>query len=131
MEHALDIAMLSSLGTTVATLGVGRYALPVRFRISGRAVECRVPVWVSITELIAEAGEVTLVAATEVCSELRWLFVRGPASIVDDPDWTGLAPRLPARAALAELYQVVRVAPRRIELIDERRGWGYRETADF
>ena len=30
-----------------------------------------------------------------------------------------------------ELYLVVRVTPRRIDLLDENRGWGARETLDL
>ncbi len=48
-----------------------------------------------------------------------------------DPDLEGL--RLPGsdQANRADLYEVVRVEPVRIELVDERRGWGYRETVDL
>ena len=53
------------------------------------------------------------------------------ASLVTDPDLEGL--RLPGsdQANRADLYEVVRVEPVRIELVDERRGWGYRETVDL
>ena len=131
MNTELTIGMLAEMGARVTILGLGRYALPVPFRIRAKAVECRVPTWCGVEDLLPEMGEVTLVAAGETGPSLRWLFIRGPGSVVRDPDWEGL--QLPAQGSVSpdDLYQVLRVVPKRIELIDEERGWGFRETIDL
>jgi hypothetical protein len=62
---------------------------------------------------------------------LRWAQIRGTASPVEAPDWARLLPRWVSRMQPADLYLVVRVAPRRIDLIDEDVGWGVQETLEW
>jgi hypothetical protein len=62
---------------------------------------------------------------------LRWAQIRGTASPVEAPDWARLLPRWVSRMQPAGLYLVVRVAPRRIDLIDEDVGWGVQETLEW
>jgi hypothetical protein len=123
---------LARSGAPYAVLSAGRYALPVRFRVREGAIECPVPAWTDLADDPAPP-EVTLVAVTEEDGHLRWLFVRGVAQPVPDPDWTGL--ELPtsggARIDRHDLYQLLRIVPTRIERLDEARGWGYRETVDL
>ncbi|MGE5509585.1 MAG: hypothetical protein ACM3RP_14040 [Chitinophagales bacterium] len=131
MNHGLDLQTLAAMNASVAILGVGRYALPVRFRVKGRAVECPVPTWSGVGDLLEQPGEVTLVTIEETPSGLRWLFLRGLATVLTDPDWEGLRP--PAKRPLdpSDLYHLLRIEPKRLELVDEQRGWGARETADL
>ncbi|HWI65135.1 MAG TPA: hypothetical protein VNT75_25175 [Symbiobacteriaceae bacterium] len=131
MNNVLNTQMLATMGDGIAILGVGRYALAVRFRVRGSAVECRVPTWSGVGDLLEEPTEVTLVAVGEAGPFMRWLFLRGPAALVPDPDWEGLQPPVSGRVSPDDLYQVVRIEPRRMELIDEERGWGFRETVDL
>ncbi|MFZ5828305.1 MAG: hypothetical protein ACOY94_28700 [Bacillota bacterium] len=130
MDQMLNVLSLEAMGARYAMLSVGRYGLPVRFRIRGRAVECRVPTWSGVGDLLEGLEEVLLVAVVETEPYLRWLFLRGPASIVPDPDWEGLEPPPLHHLVPDDLYQILRIEPRRIERVDEQRGWGYRETAD-
>jgi hypothetical protein len=130
MENRLNVQALGLLGTRFVVLGAGGYALPVRFRIREPAVECLVPTWSGLGDLAAAAGDVTLVAALESGAHLRWLFLRGPAAVVPDPDWEGFQPLAAGRISPDDLYQLLRILPRRIERIDEQRGWGCRETGD-
>ena len=133
MNGVLNIETLAAMGVRFAILSSHGYALPVRFRVRGAVVECRVPTWSGVGDLLEETGEVTLVAAEETGRDpcLRWLFIRGSAAVVPHPDWQGLVPPRPQRLATDDLYQLVRVEPKRIELIDEQRGWGVRETIDL
>jgi len=131
MNTVLNTQTLEAMGTRVTILGDGRYALPVPFRVRGTVVECRVPTWSGVGDLLEEPGEVTLVAADETGPYLRWLFIRGQATVVADPDWEGLQPPALDRIGPDDLFQLVRIAPRRIELIDEQLGWGCRETVDL
>jgi hypothetical protein len=131
MHNFLNLASLAALGARFAILGVGRYALPVRFRIRGSAVDCQVPTWSGVGDLLEEPGEVTLVALGDGGTGLKWLFIRGQAAVVPNPDWEGLNPVQDGRVGSEDLFHVVRVIPKRIEFLDEERGWGFRETVDL
>lgn len=131
MNDSLDTQALVAMGVQVAVLSAGRYALPVRFRVRGPLVECRIPTWSGVGDLLGESGEVTLVALVETGPDLRWVFLRGPATVVPDPDWVGLLPARPGRVRPDALYQLLRIHPNRIERADEQRGWGFRETIDL
>ena len=62
---------------------------------------------------------------------LRWAQVRGTANPVEAPDWARLLPRWASTAQPHALYLVVRLAPSRIDLIDEDLGWGVQETLEW
>ena len=128
MQNGLNIQRLAALDAKIALLSAGRYALPVRFRVRGAFVECQIPTWSGVGDL---PGEAALVIIEEAAPALRWLFIRGPATVVAEPDWAELHPPDSGRIALDELYQLLRITPKRMELIDEQRGWGCRETADL
>lgn len=135
MKNDLSTQALAALQTRVAILSVGKYALPVRFRMRGPNLECQVPVWSGVADLLdlpgADPPEVTLVAVDEMEPHLRWLYIRGTATLVPDPDWEGLHTAASGGVSTGDLYQLLRVVPKRIESADERRGWGYRETVDL
>jgi hypothetical protein len=129
--NSLDLKMLAAMDARFAILGVGWYALPVRFRVRGRAVECQVPTWSGVGDLLEAPGEVTLVTLEESPAGPRWFFLRGLATVVPEPDWEGFAPVASGAVGLDDLYQLLRIEPKRIELVDEQRGWGSRETVDL
>jgi len=131
MNTVLNMQTLAAIGARVAILSVGQYALPVFLRIREPVVECRVPTWTGIGDLLEDQDEVTLVILTDSGACLRWLFLRGPAERVLEPDWEGLQPPVASRVSANDLYLLLRIRPKRMELIDEQRGWGYRETADL
>jgi hypothetical protein len=131
MDGDLNAQALAAMGAGVVVLGIGGYALPVRFRVRGTAVEVRVPAWTGVDDMLDGAGDVTLVAVSEQGPYLRWLFVRGPAVVVKDPDWEGLQPPAANWVSPDDLYRLLRIKPVRMELADEQRGWGFRETIDL
>lgn len=131
MSNILNTQALESMGAQFVILGVDDYALPVRFRVRGAFVECRVPIWSGVSDSFDKKRVVTLVAIQNSEPYLRWLFLRGEGSIVKDPDWEGLVPLQPGRVDPEDLYWLVRIVPKRMELFDEQRGWGFRETTDF
>lgn len=130
MQNGLSLQALEAAGIQVAILGLGLHALPVRLRVRQARIECRVPAW---SDLLAEPGEaeVTLVALLAAEPALSWLFVRGIASCVAEPDWADLLPPIDRRFAPEDLYRLIRIEPKRIERVDEGRGWGIRETLDL
>lgn len=131
MNNVLNAQTLAELGARVLILSGGRYALPVRFRVRGPAVDCLIPTWSGVGDMPAEPAEVTLVAVAETGPYLRWLFIRGLATVVSDPDWEGLEPPHCERVAPDDLYQLLRIVPKRLEWVDEAQGWGRRETIDL
>lgn len=130
MKNLLGMPTLWLMGARIAILSVGKYALPVRCRFREPALECRVPTWAGVSDLLEEMAEVTLVVMEDGEPD-RWLFIRGAATVVTDPDWEGLRPPHWSRVEPADLYQLLRIEPKRIEMIDEQRGWGFRETVDL
>jgi hypothetical protein len=131
MSNILTVQMLETIGTRHAVLGVAGYSLPVRFRVCGAVVECGVPTWSGVSDLLEKSEEVTLVALKNSESNLRWIFLRGAGSVIKNHDWEGLVPSERSLVEPGDLYQLLRIYPKRMELFDEERGWGFRETVDF
>lgn len=131
MSNILNAKMLETIGTRYVTLGVAGYSLPVRFRVSGYIVECAVPTWSSVSDLLEKTEVVTLVAAQNSGTNLRWIFLWGIGSVINNQDWKGLVPSERSLVDPGDLYQLLRITPKRMELFDEQKGWGFRETADF
>ena len=131
MSNILNTQTLRDLDAQFAILGVAGYALPVRFLVRGSVVECPVPTWSGVGDLLEKMEEVTLVAVQNSDTYLRWFFLRGTGTVIKDPDWEGLLPPQHGRGDPGDLYQLLRIEPNRMELFDEQRGWGFRETADF
>ncbi|MGE5579920.1 MAG: hypothetical protein ACM3WU_07745 [Bacillota bacterium] len=131
MKEMLSARMLDRLNARIAVLQVGSYSIPARIRVKGTAVECLVPTWAGIGDTLGESGEAMLLAFVEMGPALSWVFMRGRASLVTDadPEWQGLPGA--GSSNRKDLYELVRLEPIRIELADEQRGWGYRETVDL
>ncbi len=131
MSNIFDTDLLKFMGAQFVILGLADYALPVRFRVRGTIVECQVPTWSGVSDLIEKKKEVTLVAVQFFETNLCWLFLRGEGSIIKNPDWEGFVPLQSSWVEPDDLYLLLRIVPKRIEIFDEQRGWGFRETTDF
>ncbi len=115
----------------------GAWAMPVRYRLAtavarrALAVECLLPCWADGLYYLERNPHVMLVVRDTPASELRWLQMQGRAQLLPHPDWHEW--RLPnSRAATpGDLYRVVRVVLHRLDLVDEGRGWGVRETLEL
>ncbi len=94
-------------------------------------VDCLVPRWADVAHSLLEKARVLFIVQAPSGAGLRWAQLRGTATPVEAPDWTGLLPRLVSTVQPGELYLVVRVAPKRIDLIDEDLGWGVQETLEW
>lgn len=109
--------------------GQGTWALPVQCHSTGLVVDCLVPRWTDVAHRLADAPEVVLVFTSEGPPLMSWLQLRGRSELAASPDWGEI---LPERVSHPEsLYVVARVQPERIDLIDERRGWGVQETIEI
>lgn len=110
----------------------GAWAMPVRYRSLGLEVDCLLPRWSDAAYHLEHDPTVMLVVLDTAAPMLAWLQCQGTAQPVERPDWEGLLPQgTLAIVPPDDLYLVVRVTPQRLELIDESRGWGVRETLDL
>ena len=114
----------------------GAWAMPVRYHplpeAGGHAlvVECLLPHWADGLYYLEQNSQVMLVIWETDVEALRWLQMQGRAQPVRRPDWRRWSlPR--CSVPPEELYRVVQVTPRRIDLVDEGRGWGARETLEL
>jgi hypothetical protein len=112
--------------------------MPVRYRPAsgpsgGRRldVDCLVPRWADVAHSLSEKARVLFIVQAPSGAGLRWAQLRGTATPVEAPDWAALLPRWVSTVQPGELYLVVRVAPSRIDLIDEDVGWGVQETLEW
>jgi hypothetical protein len=94
-------------------------------------VDCLIPRWADVAHHLTEVVEVLLIVQASPGAGLRWLQILGTAQPVETPDWIHLLPRWASKIQPDSLYQVVRVSPKRIDLIDEDLGWGVRETLEW
>lgn len=131
MCNILSIKTLEGMKAGYATLGVGGYTLPVPFRVRGQKVECRVPTWSGVGDLLEITRQVTLVVVQNSESGLRWVFLRGLGKVIKDPDWEDFGPLETGGINMGDLYELLRIEPEHMELFDEQKGWGFRETVDF
>jgi hypothetical protein len=126
-EH--QVLVVSTNGAT------GAQAIPVRYwscqERQTLGIECLVPRWADVAYELEANPEVLLTVHDESEPGLRWLQLRGKACPLAEPDWGQLLPGGPPAAQAAARYLAIRVLPERIDLVDERRGWGVRETLDF
>ncbi len=130
------VCIISTSGT------LGAWAMPALYRPTASAleVECLLPRWADVTFHLEQNPRVLLIIGISPpvspnrgkqgeCG-LRWLQYLGAAQPVAAPEWARWLPEGFSNARPQERYVVVRIKPERIDLIDETRGWGARETLD-
>ena len=131
MLNILTPQTLETMGTKYAVLGLNGYSLLVRFRVCGEIVECSVSSWSGLRDFPEKVEEVTLVVIKNSEDNLSWIFLRGTGSIIENQGWGALFPSEHALVDPKDLYHILRIEPKRMELFDEKRGWGFRETVDL
>jgi len=99
----------------IATCGsLGAWAVSAQYDNSGLELKCRLPRWSDTLFHIEQ--EPRVMAIIQDANPLRWLQYLGSARIADSTD---------------DRYATIHIVPERIDLIDEERGWGSRETLDL
>jgi len=93
----------------------GAWAVAAQYRNDGLLLNCRVPRWYDAIYHLELDPRTIVIVVDEQLTQLRWLEYRGTAQIVDSSD---------------QRYVDVRIAPERVDLIDEMHGWGARESLD-
>jgi hypothetical protein len=116
LQH--NVCVVSTSGT------VGAWAMPVSYSSHDLLMECLLPRWADVGYHIENDPRVLLIIWD---SSLRWLQYWGIAHLAPTPNWT----RPPPASGPNDRYIVIRVEPQRIDLVDESKSWGARETLDF
>jgi hypothetical protein len=100
----------------IATSGsFGAWAAPAQYENQGLELHCRLPRWSDVIFHIEQEPSVMAIVMHTQPTLYCWLQYRGAAYITD---------------AIDDRYVVVHIAPEHIDLIDESRGYGARETLD-
>jgi nitroimidazol reductase NimA-like FMN-containing flavoprotein (pyridoxamine 5'-phosphate oxidase superfamily) len=133
-DHIVTYLSQRQVGILSTTGSEGARAIPVHYVSQGLTVHCLIPGWCDAVYHLEQDPRVILVIQDEpsrTAPALRWLQILGAAQIVE-PTEQEIA-RFPDQASqIAQgLYLIASISPRRIDLIDESRGWGARETLDF
>lgn len=101
--------------------------MPALYSNQDLMMECRLPRWADVGYHIEKDPRVLLIIYDLHFPDDRWLQYWGTAQLM--PASNGKV--APPRGGLDDRYVAIRVMPQRIDLIDERKGWGARETLDF
>lgn len=130
------VCIISTSGT------LGAWAMPAVCRpvANGLELECLLPRWADVTFHLEQNPRVLLIIHDPPPTspnrgepggcELRWLQYLGTAHPIATPEWSSWLPEGVSNARPEERYVAMRIKPERIDLIDETRGWGARETLD-
>lgn len=105
----------------------GNPTVPARMLADGFDVECIIPRWSDPAFLVGAHRCVSLLIAGSRPEE--WVQYQGTAEPITHPAWAryGFDPRGDA----AHRYVAIRVAPRRIDLIDDDIGYGVIDTLEL
>jgi hypothetical protein len=108
----------------------GAAPLPVRYRSTQLAVTCLVPRWSELADALLQQPAAMLIVPAAL-DPTCWLQYQGQARLVSVSAWAGPLPDGLSPQHAHERYIVVALTPQQLDLFDERRGWGARETLDF
>jgi hypothetical protein len=112
------------LGIISTTGGGNAWAMPIRYYSQDLNLICLIPRWADVVYHLEQDPTVLVIIPTD---ETCWLQYLATAQLADPQ---ALAEILPT-TALDSRYVAAHLTPRRIDLIDERRGWGSRETLEL
>ena len=95
----------------------GAWAVAAQYKPRSLDLDCRVPRWSDALYHLEQDPRVLVLIHDPEANPMRWLQYRGLAQV--------------DRSSANERYVVTRITPDRIDLLDESRGWGARETLDL
>jgi hypothetical protein len=119
------ICVISTRGDTGAWVDVAWHYS------DGLEIVCLLPRWSDALYYLEQDPHVMLVILDTQSNALRWLQYRGFAQLVQSLDAGKTLPQLSPNLPVDDRYVAVRITAERIDLIDENRGWGARETLDL
>lgn len=108
----------------------GSLALPVWYHSAGLHITCLVPRWSDAAEALGQRQAALLIVPAPP-DPRRWLRYQGAAAPAPRAAWAAPWPERLSDRQADERWLTVALTPQRIDLFDERRGWGARETLDL
>ncbi|MEW6142101.1 MAG: hypothetical protein AB1597_02950 [Chloroflexota bacterium] len=133
-ERMRNFLSTNRVGVLTGSGTEGTWTMPVRYRVKNLELDCLVPRWADIAYYVEPYPEVLMVVLVVLPSPgdpLCWLQYKGSARPLTNHDWKGLLPTGASENLAKDMYLVLRVVPERIDLFDENRGWGARETLEI
>ncbi len=101
----------------VSTSGcLGAWSVIAQYQNSGIELDCLLPRWSDAIYHLEQDPHVLVIVLEAQSPHSRWLQYRGIARVTESTD---------------DRYVAIHVTPERIDLMDESRGWGARETLDL
>lgn len=133
-EQMRNFLSTNKVGVLTISGTEGTWAMPVRYHVENLELDCLVPRWADIAYYVEQHPGVLMVILSVFLSPkepLRWLQYKGNARPVTSPEWSSLLPQGVSETLAKDAYLVLRIVPQRIDLLDESRGWGARETLEI
>ncbi len=127
-EEIVQYLARHAIGVLSMRGGDAAYALPVRYHSQGLQITCLLPRWSDAAYYVEQPVAVVLVvpdAEDGAC----WLHYTGEAVAVVEGDIGSVLQGEPA-VFQPERYRMAKLTPSRIDLIDQRQGWGWRQTLE-
>jgi hypothetical protein len=94
----------------------GACAVVAQYENDGLELNCRLPRWSDAAFYLEQEPHVTAIIQDVRSALPRWMQYRGVACTAN---------------AMDDRYVFIHITPERIDLIDESRGWGARETLEL
>ena len=107
------------------------WAMPVRYRNQELLIACLVPRWAETSFYLEQRADALLVIPDRNTPDRHWLACRGRAELSSAHTWPELLPCNSGAPDQRALYDLIQFHTTRLDLIDERAGWGRRENLDL
>ena len=95
----------------------GAWSVAAQYQHHGLELDCRVPHWSDALFHLEQDPSVQVIILDAQSSPSHWLHYRGTARVDS--------------SSTDERYATVHVTPERVDLMDESRGWGARDTLEL
>ncbi|HEU5100937.1 MAG TPA: hypothetical protein VFU22_18045 [Roseiflexaceae bacterium] len=132
IDQLYDVLEACLSGSHAGLLSVpdipGVAPLPVHYQSRQLAVTCLIPRWSDLAEALQHQSTALIIPASP--DPQCWLQYQGQVRLVSAAAWGSVPGGLTAQQA-NERFLVVALIPQRLDLFDEQRGWGARETLDL
>lgn len=111
--------------------GLGSWSMPMRYHNASLDIDCLVPRWADVVYHLEQNKQVILVIQSGILGSGCWVQYLGEARLMNQETEPIFFDRFLKHDHRQHLYEVFRITPRRIDLIDESQGWGMRENLDL
>ena len=117
LRERIAIFLSNSQVCVISTGGnQGAWSVTAQYQNRGLELDCRVPRWSDALYHLEQDPHVLVIILDTQSDSTRWLQYSGVAQIDS--------------SAADDRYVAVHITPERVDLVDESRGWGARETLD-